>query len=214
MFVFVAYSSLSLEAIREFLLQFGPASEVSHLRVSYDRDGFETDRTILVMHQNIYDKAVAAGFNKRSPDMDFSIAPYHIGKFNLPKDGFTFNMYLPLPRDFTLTEAQVRRQLNDKLKTLVGFGAFPSDSYRITVPKLSRESGELKGSCFLTFDARVDSTTLASVRLALDNTSWSSEDGTERETCHCYWAFDHVPAEKKPLEKVPAAFTQPKTRKV
>lgn len=208
--VCVIYSGMCLSAIREFLLTFGPTDKVGTMRINYDRDGFETDRTICVLDQTIFDKAVAAGFDKRKTGIDFSVAAYRLGDRNYPREGFTSNFYLPLPRELELTETLIIKQVETKIKQLVTFGDLPAACYKITIPKVSRETGALRGSCFVSFQPNVPLTAIATTRVALDSTAWDDAKGQHEES-RCFWAFDN---QKAKVNAVPKDGVQIKRRAV
>jgi hypothetical protein len=181
--VYVIYSGLSLGAIREFLLSYGSENKVGHLRVIYNRDGRETDITIATLDKSLYDTLIGAGFDKLKAGIDFTISPYRLIQYNRPSETQTSNFYIPLPKPITLTESQVYSHIVDRLKKLVDFGDLSSRSFRITIPKVSRDTGELKGNCFVSFKKEVPIETIALCRSVLDGSTWVG--GKE---CRCLWS--------------------------
>lgn len=181
--VYVIYSGMSLSAIREFLLSYGTETQLGHLRVNYDQKGYETNLSIATLDSQLYDNLVGAGFDKRKPGIDFSIVPYRLSDRNRPKENQNPSFYIPLPKELKLTENQVFSHVSDRLRKMNEFGDLPARSYRVIVPKVSRDTGELKGSCFVTFHRDTPIETIALCRSVIDGSTWVG--GTE---CRCMWA--------------------------
>jgi len=215
MSVYIIYSKDTLSEIRSFLEKFGSSDKIGTLRVNYDRDGFETNLTIAVLDSTIYDSLVAAGYDQRGPGVNFWIGRYELSERNYPREGFTSNFYLPLPRDLQLTKAEIEQQVREKLNPFVASGQLDHSSYKIVIPHVSRETGELRGSCFVTFGESVPLKTRALIRVALDSTTWYSQSG-HHEDSRCFWAFDGSKKKKKTVtaKAVPKNTAQPKRRLV
>jgi hypothetical protein len=194
--VFMVYSNWSLKNLRECLVGLGNG-KVASLHIDRDRNGEETNRTIVLMDESVYAAALKAGYTGNSTNL--SISRYQLRRNSYPNADQAYSFYIPLPKNFKLSEAECRNQLDDRFKQMSSFNLLKEGDYKISVPLQSRETEatSTRGFCFVSFKRSVDHDTIAVVKVLLDNTWWfsgsssenpSGENGHWREILRCYWA--------------------------
>ena len=76
--IYIIYSSWSLDTIRNFLLNLMPDS-ISIMKIIYDYSYNETNKTIIVMKEELYNLLIDQGYGVSRFEIDFKIKKY---KFN------------------------------------------------------------------------------------------------------------------------------------
>jgi hypothetical protein len=191
--VFIVYSRKSLDSITEILLDLN-AGDVSYCKIIRDGEGRETNRTLVVADESVYKAAANEGLTSRSFNRDFTITRYKLTERNAPKEDQTYKLFIPYPK---LRGINAEKQLDDMLQRLVDVNLLAKNSYRITVPLKSRQTGVVKGSIFVTFDSSVDKELIQLVKLIIDGAHWFSEDEDESEEVKCFWARKQLVTTKK-----------------
>lgn len=206
--VFLIHSGKSLTEIDSFLSFYG---EVGFLRIMYNSDGSETNRTIAILPETSYDRLVREGYGRRQYGKNFSISVFELKDNNYPGEGRTKTLFIPVPKDFATDDSVVVKTIKAKLEHLAEWAIVDADSWSIKVPLKSRESGGIRGGCFVSFKREVSIHAIAMVRLLLTDTYWPEVDATtDRQVFQCTWARDRKerPARAPRTIKPPAGATE------
>jgi hypothetical protein len=183
--VYLITSKFSLPHLDETLSQYG---ELGYLRVVYV-NGKETNNTIAIMSLKTYQAACEAGYSAQDPASAKSgirIAPYLFK--NNETDSTSRQLFVPVPSVFSAVDTVIVAVVGDKLKHLAEWDILPDKSWNFGIPIKSREEGEVKGSCYITFNEQVSQVQIQLVRVLLNDTHWPEVNGHKRATFKCYWA--------------------------
>ena len=185
--LYIIYSKWSLARIDKELSFYGL---IGLLRIIRDKTG-ETNRTLALLENDIYDKLSAKGYTNKKSNKGFSIARFKEKAIELPSKGFTRNLFISVPEVFRKDDIKTTDIIEDKLKHLVEWDILPKDCWRINAILKSREKGCISSGCFIVFDNEIDLVTIAKVRMLITDTLWPLvSENTEREQFKCLWAFD------------------------
>lgn len=146
----------------------------------------ETNRTIMLVQRSILNAAEVKGLTAGQRGLDFKMTEYEVREHNLPKEGYTRNFFIPLPKD--LSADDVQNQLQNKLDVLCRFEMFSEEEKpRLKIPVESRETGSHRGRAFVTFgrDTPIEVIALARVLLHLTRLYLDEE---KHQLMECYWA--------------------------
>jgi len=146
--IYIIYSNWSIEKINQFLDNIIPDC-VGLLKILYDSNGNETNKTISVVKEELYDRLVTMGHNTFSYELDFKIKKYKLGEFLLPPPDKSNNLFIPTIKK--VTELYVTDIINSKLIALANVGIIEQNSWIIKCPKISRKTGIVKQGCFIFF---------------------------------------------------------------
>lgn len=211
--VYLIHSSKSLVEIDRLLSDYG---EVGFLRIMYNNDGSETDRTIAILPKSSFDDLIKDGYGRRQYGKNFSISSFELKDNNYPGEGRTKTLFVPVPKEFATDDSVVVKTIKDKLDHLAEWSIVDADSWSIKAPLKSRESGGIRGGCFVSFKREVSIHSIAMVRLLLTDTYWPELDETvDRAVFQCTWARDRkerpprAPRAVKAPAKVPAKGADP-----
>ena len=198
--VVVVFSGWPLAKLCMFLEDELGATQEQIGVIRIDRNqGKETNRTVMLVDRVLLNRAEECGFTSFKRGLDFKMNEYEVRSHNLPKDGYTRNFFISLPKALTAPDAQA--QLENKLEVLGRFGLFGKTQPRMKIPLVSRESGEHRGRAFVTFARETSDEVLALARILLHDTRlYTSEN--EWELMKCFWAKEQ---EKRTHAKVPTA---------
>lgn len=180
------YSGWSLASIQEYLQQYGGAK---YLRIIYDfRTSKDTNRTLAVLDEEVYGLLVCNGVDKRPGGKDFSISRYILRDSQLPgKDKIT-KLFIQVPPVFRHRESFVRNSLEEKLHQLAEWNIIPANSWILTIPLQSRETGILRGGCYVSFKD-VSPQAIALVKICINDTCWDkNKTDPLGEVVRCFWA--------------------------
>ena len=188
--VFIIFSQWTIPEIEDYLYSVADnEDQIGTVRIDYFK-GEQTDRTIVVMDPSLYHKFrdnFASGF---------SMTPYDIRHHWYPQEkiGETFNFFIPLPS--TLSTAACREGLRIKMKELVNFGMFKSESdYGIFIPVADREGTEHTNRAYVEFDQDVDCDAVVMARCVLSYSKWSYKNshivGSNDALVKCYYKKDN-----------------------
>lgn len=194
--VYMVYSKWTISRIDAFLRERG---EVSSLRVVYDNNGKETNRTIVIVDDCVYKKLCEEGFgdqvvdsseedDEKMPKKQFKqlkIARFMIKEFDYPNVMQTRNLFIPIPKCIT-SDVEVMEQIEKKLTHLSDWDIIKEKSWEINIPVKSREKGEMGKGCFVIFNSTVSIESIALVRLLITDTYWDDCD----EYFKAMWARD------------------------
>lgn len=188
--VYVIRSSWSLARMDEFLKDY---EDVPFLRIVHNKDGTETNRTLVILKKSTYEKLCEEGYGKHSQDFKLSSKEFHVYPFVLDKSDFPFEghnrtLFVPIHKNLSKDDSFVASTVTDKLKQISEQNIFRENSWDYYIPLVSREEGEIKGGCFITFDDDITTTEIAMIRVLLCDTYWPERDELEeRFIFRCYW---------------------------
>jgi hypothetical protein len=188
--VYLIHSGKSLVSIDSFLTEYG---DVGFLRVVYESDGKETNRTIAILPTSSYDALVKDGYGRSQYGKDFVITVFELKPNNYPGEGRTKTLFVPVPKELGSNDETVVGTVSDKLKHLADWDIIPQDSWSVKVPLKSREIGGVRGGCFVSFKRDVSIHRIAMVRVLLTDTYWPEHGDDERLVFRCFWARDRKP---------------------
>ena len=232
--IYIIYSNWALPDVRKFISNIISGDDSSQscsddiligpMRISYIK-GEESEKTIAILHSSVYDRLVREGFDKKLFTYDFRIQPYEIRENNKPDPGYSSNLYIPLPTALDKNDCQ--QDILSKLQLLEKFNIIPHNSFKVTLPVISRRTGESTRSAFIEFSPDVPINNRAVVRLILNDSDWTTSRPTKRNyRVKCLWAADRKSRKKpktprssnptsndlptQPLHNSNYLFTQPK----
>lgn len=144
--------------------------------------GKETDRTLCVFDQKIYDQI----YKKEEMDIDY----YRVSEYNAPRDGETKNLYIQLPGVLNLLQCQ--KYINKRMDYLLNYDIWDENDYMITYPNKSRDKNQHAGKAFIVFRNPGESVEkIALTRMFFSGGKW---DDCEFRV-NCYWA-------RKPVKRI------------
>jgi len=170
--VYVVYCRLPVSIIDKRLRHYGP---VGFIRIVFEagQDGpKETDRNIVLLQPETYNKLVADGYGERNPTNDLRIASYQLSSRDYPNQFQLNALFVPVPPVWANADLDVHGVVTDKLKLLVEWGIIKDGSYKVSVPVHSRQTGGVKGGCHINFEKDVTLEQIAMVRVILTDTYW------------------------------------------
>lgn len=180
------FSNWSLTEIKTFLevrLE-ATTSQIGIMRVDRFQDK-ETNRTIILMDRQIYDRALTEGLDKPQKSIDFKITEYQLRPRNYPRDGFSNNLFIPLPKELNVESASKQIQL--KIDICVKFGLLEKGQAKLAIPLKSRELGSHRGAAYITFPRDFELAPL--VKVVLSDTRLYLPDETN-QLMKVFWARD------------------------
>ena len=184
--VYLIRSRWSLSSIDTYLDTYGGAG---FLRIIYDSEGRETDRTIAILSEKVYDALVENGDDQQKYGKGFSVSPFLLRDNNFPGEGYTNNLFVPVPEELSSDDEAVITTISDKLQHLSDWDILPGDSWSINPLLKSREKGGIKGGCFISFKRDVPNECRAMVRILITDTYWpESALGSVDTVFRCLWA--------------------------
>jgi hypothetical protein len=190
--VYIIRSKWSLVQLDNFLKYYG---DVGFLRIVYDINGRETDRTIAILSESAYASLCAKGYNSHRNSQgvpnNFTVSPFILKENDFPGNNTTATLFVPVPKPLCGDETEVLATIIDKLKHLSEWGIVEDESWVLNLPLVSREKGGVKKGCFISFKRGVSIESIAMVRVLLTDTYWPDEDiNGERPVFRCFWARD------------------------
>lgn len=188
--VYFVHSPKKLSDIEEFLKKFG---DVGYLRILYERNGSETaDKNIAILSDETYEKICEKGYNKRQYGIHYIVTPFKLPPHCQPPNGQSKVLFVPVPEQLSFDDEFVTEVITEKLSHLVDWKILPDKSWYLKVPLVSRETGGVKGGCFINFKSTVPFDTIAMVRVLLSDTIWQrkNEDNFDADdhVIKCFWA--------------------------
>ena len=185
--LYIIYSKWSLSRIDRELSLFG---KIGLLRIICD-GGKETNRTLALLEDNVYNKLSAKGYTDKKMNRGFSISKFNEKAFELPSKGFTRNLFVCVPEIFRKDDIKTIDIIDDKLKHLVEWDILPKDSWHVNAILKSREKGSISSGCFIVFNNDINLITIAKVKILITDNFWPAISlDIEREQFKCLWAFD------------------------
>ena len=198
--VYIVFSKWDVKKIVQHCRTYG---DVLWSRLVYDKNGNETDRTLVILPDETYEGLVQDGYGqgdhkkvKNNKVVGFRIVPYILREDQ--EHANTRTLFVPAPKDYRDSTLAVEHIVNDKLRAMASFKVISSDSWCIDVPARSRESGEVKSGAFISFDNDLERGRIAMTRLLLNDTYWPEADGKESHAVfRCYWARERAEQPEK-----------------
>jgi hypothetical protein len=199
--VYIIFSKWDVKKIVQFCRVYG---EVFWSRLVYDKNGNETDRTLVILSDEAYAGLVKAGYGsedqKRGSNSNraagFRIDRYVLHEKQEHPDAPT--LFVPAPREHRDSSVVMEGIVDEKIRTLAECDLLPMDSWTVDAPPRSRESGGVKSGAYITFDTGVEHGRVAMVRLLITDTYWPSVESKETPAIfRCFWARERVPRAKR-----------------
>lgn len=196
--VYVIYSKMSIPKMDNYVRKYGP---VGFLNVVKDKVG-DTNRTIAILSEETFDRLIESGHGTDRKDRrnrnPLTVAPFKLKKSNFPSYNKTRTLFVPIPTAFKsdvdneYVEDKIKKCVEEKLKHLVSWNIIPDNSWRITIPLKSRESGEIRNSCFISFPREVKTPAVAMTKVLLHDTYWPNDN-----IFRCFWSRKRNMKEKE-----------------
>src|SRR5258708_5146873 len=142
--IYMIHSKQSLSQLEQFLSEFGENKDIGYLRIVYDQEGKETDRTIAIFKEDIYKKMCEEGYGD-SGHQGVTIAQFSMKSDNKPGKGCNRNVFIPVPEHMRNDDSRVALIIKDKLVHLAGWNVIPDKCWHINVPVKSRQNGGVSG---------------------------------------------------------------------
>ena len=127
----------------------------------------DSNRTILLMKQSLFDRAIEAGLDLQQPDLDFKIAEFIITDKYYPSEKQTHNLFIQIPKNLSSTECEIL--IKEKMDVFSKFCLINNTDYSIRIPLNSRITGEHRGFALLNFKDNVDIRTRVYIKVLLHN---------------------------------------------
>jgi len=195
--VFLIKSGWSLTTIQEFLASFR-IGKIGPIRVVYRKDGKETKMSICLLTEDLYKVLYEAGYGKPQ-NTDFIIERYKLYDINLAKYGQKSDQwFIPIPSGKGVSVEEIINEVQSKIAPLAEFNVISANSWKVEVPLKSRETGELKSSCIVTFtkwnvDVETFHRRIAFSKIIIDDTYWSKSDSTGNKIIFkCFWLRHNI----------------------
>lgn len=184
--VYVIFSGWSMGEIADFIEEKAAhKNDVGIMRIDFF-EGKETDRTIILLDSNLYQKLR----EETRHNKEFSIDQFKLGSHWYPKrDESEKSLYIQLPNCHDAR--QCRESLTLKLKEMVHFGMFGGDDYKISIPLESRNGSKHMGHSYVDFDESVGPDAIAFARVLLSYSDWNYKmdwnDNEDPWRVRCYY---------------------------
>ncbi len=194
--VFIVHSSWPITEIDKFNRLYGEEGDFfGPIRIDRFK-GEETSRTVCIFSENVYQRMLADGYGDRKNGKDFVIERYRLRDFNYPRAHENTNLFVQLTK--TLTTAECRSQLTEKLNALIELGILKMSDFRVKIPLKSRETGEHVGAAFITFEKGVNVDAIALTRVSIHDSHWHIGD-SGFELVNCFYVRDQLNRENRPI---------------
>lgn len=172
--VYVIFSSRSLDELHTTLSRYGHEEDIHLLKVEYDRQGQDTNRTLAILGSSF------SGIQNKD-NLGFRIQKFELRN---QKPYETQTLCITLPKDLGLKAMQISDVVHDKLQVLIDSGIITEKDFKFNIPLKNRELDLPKASCYLCFEKTVDGKsvktvddeTLKVVRSVLYRSSWPKKD--------------------------------------
>ena len=183
--LYVIYSRWSFSNIMGLLSRYtsNPDSDIGSLKVDYDSNGADTNRSFVLLTDNVVAGLTDDNFDKPNR-LGLSFSKYRI------RDDFKLDnrsLCVPIPRDLKLSGTEVKSLVEDKLKEAIRFGVISSSEFKVNVPLHSREADIPKNACYIGFSDSISDETINVIRALLHNTYWETESD-EPFIFNCHFA--------------------------
>jgi hypothetical protein len=184
--IYIIYSSWSIDKIRNFLNTITNDC-IGLLKIIYDNEGNETNKTIAVIKNELYNNLKEKGYTEFNYTLDFKIKIYKLPDFILPPEDRSSALFIPTIKK--LTETYVTDIINNKLLELAKVNIIPIDSWKLKCPITSRFTGFVKQGCFIIFNSNINIYSIATIRFLLNNTYWEDNEVKKyNNMVKCHWA--------------------------
>lgn len=163
----VVFSRWELTKILNFLEDYLEAKkdEIGMARIEkyFDKNTQQvkdSNRAIILMKRDLYQRAIDAGLDLKQPQLDFRIAE-HVAKptADLSEESTqTGNLYLQFlnTNETNLSTNDIHVSLKEKLAEMENFGFLNTNDFKIFVPLKDRETGTHKNVAYINFVTDVD----------------------------------------------------------
>lgn len=194
--VYIAFSKWSVPEILAYMEKYGPIHFARVMHNSNGKRNIETDRTILVMNDETYNK-----FCKVEHSPEIKIVPFALTEKGFPTNKENRALFVPLPKALEITDIEVKKIVNERLELIKYWEILgDKDNWKLTVPIQSRATGIAIKGCTIDFNSSVPLSRIAMARILLTDTNWgsfgSSSNGEESSyegsdlkdfIFRCYW---------------------------
>lgn len=172
--VAIVFSNWMLSKILEFFKDYLDCTEadigmakIERFRDTKTGEMKDSNRTLILMKKEVYERAIKAGLDMPQPNLDFRIGHYIISENRKPPTNYTSNLYLIIPKNVTTVEAE--HSILEKMNKMVSFQMLERNDYSLTIPLESRLTGEHKGYCYLSFTDKLSITTKILIKALLND---------------------------------------------
>ena len=197
----IIFSNWALHKVYDFLTDYLNArkEEIAMGKVERYKDKNtgkmkDSNRTIILMKQSLFDRAIEAGLDMAQPNLDFKIAEFIITDKCYPRDNQSHNLFIQIPKNLSSTECEIL--VKEKLDILSNFNLISNTNYYLRIPLESRITGIHKGFALLNFKDNVDIRTRVYVKTLLHN-SFLYFLGNEMCYLPVFWQKKRIYPEQK-----------------
>ncbi len=183
--IYIIYSHLDVMSIFNIIRQYDPIGTTILPKVEYDRMYKLTNRSLVFLDKETYQKMVNDGLDKSSDTLKFSISPYVCRDTYFPKEDETTSIFMRLPKTLSLLESRVF--VENIMKQLCDKNIVKATDYTISLPPLAREQcGQHRGFAIIGLNHCVSKETAVVIRAFLNRRPITDSLGNTFYT-ECSW---------------------------
>lgn len=161
--VFMIYSKDNVDRIKKTLSTVGLVHEIYQLKIEYDHEGTETNRTIAILGKS---------FQKHH---EVEHPKLRMNRFLIP-DNFKLEQKTlcpVIPYNLGFRGDQIERIIENKMQVFKNAGILKEGDYQIFVPLQSRSKDIPRVNSFINFKDTVSDDDIYLIRAVLNNGIWS-----------------------------------------
>jgi len=193
----IIFSNWTLEKIFNFLKDYLNAKdgEIALGNVERQKIGKEmkdTNRTLILMKESLFDRAMEEKLNMKQPNLDFLIADFIMGAKYFPLKSQSSDFYIKIP-DLPLSDIEILIQ--EKMSVFIRYGLINNGDYKLIIPLKSRITGQHRNFAIIKFQDNVDISTRSYIK-ALINNSLLYFNGKVLHYLPVFWTKNHLLSNK------------------
>ena len=109
----IIFSNWSVNKIYNFLTDYLEADKIDIIYGKIERykdengDMKDTNKTLILMNPELYNKALTEGLDTEGDGLDFRIDQFHLSEKHLPKLHQSINFYIAIPEKISARDAEI-----------------------------------------------------------------------------------------------------------
>ncbi len=124
----------------------------------------DSNKSLFLIKNTLFIRTLEEGLDMEQPKLDFRIADFNLNENHYPRDGYSSNFYIKIPKVLSVEDCEIL--IDEKMKIFINFDLISYNNYSIKIPLNSRITGEHKEYALLNFE-NVDLNIIAYIKLLM-----------------------------------------------
>lgn len=168
----IIFSHWTLQKILDFFKDYLDAKEweIGTAKVErFKKDDIikDSNKTLILMRESLFNRAIESGLNMRQPKLDFLMCEFVLSGKYLPSYKYSPDLYIRIPSNLPISDIEIL--IHEKMNVFINFELITDKGYSLFIPLKSRITGEHRNFAIMKFNEDIEMSTRAYIKALMQD---------------------------------------------